>query len=501
MLEPLKEKRQKPFFVADPQAKLQRIIKTGILAAIAAYFLIQFLLLSFQYLRYPYEIDYGEGCGLTFLTHLKTYGTYFFDINDYPFSYATYPPVFMLITWAVNLVVPSGLMAARLVSIAATCLLILVLYLLLWNRTKDRLLSLLSALSFLGIWFVRLWAPLGRIDMVVCLFTLTGLFCFQVYQGSRKRYWAFFFFVLAFFTKQNAVLAPAAVLLYALIRKEQRKYFFSYLAAYLIPIVVLFSLLNLYTHGEAFKHLFLLTAQRSISLEGTYINLTSFLVFMWLPLILCFLGIYKGKKTNESLLYLIYLVLCLASTPASTVGGANMNYFIEPALGLILFSAVVCRGALDRIQEGKKRSWRRWMLVILVATYGIVSYRFSDSILGERWADFTKGPYYQNEEEVMDHLSRWIKETRGDILSSNLTLLAVNQKPIILGDLPPAAYEGKWHPEKLIEDCQKKRFQLIIAHWRGFLDAAKLTPCVEKKYRVKQILPTPSAVFMVFKPK
>jgi hypothetical protein len=457
--------------------------------ALFAYSFFDFFSTTYNYMKYPYEIDYGEGCSMLFLSQLQTQGTYFFDINNYPFSYATYPPVFILLGWVINLFIPSMLMAMRLLSVIATCLLMVVLYLLIYNRTRQRLLSIIFTLSFLSIWFVKLWAPLARVDMLVFCFTTTGLLIFQVWIRDNRRYWAFLFFVLAFFTKQNAVLAPLSILLFSLAHKDQRKYFLSYLASYAIPILALFFLLDVYTHGEAFKHLILYTAQRSFNLliffQGLLILLSTLAIL--LPLASPFRFV-KKIWASDDLIYWLYLVLNLLSIPSVAVTGANINNFIEPALSTIILGAILSNYWIKN-DSGKLHIRRPFLFFMALASLILL---FSVDIFVRKLTSspstddlyFIEGVYRNNRNEKK-LLEAALKKTPGDVLCEDLTLLIQNRKPVLLGCSYPLAEQGLWNPEALVESCHKKRFSGIFLLKRIHA-MPELAACIEKNYLLKK---------------
>ncbi len=448
-------------------------------------FIIQFWILSYNYIHYPYEIDYGEGCSLTFLTHLKTYGTYFFDINDYPFSYATYPPVFFFFAWVFNLFVPSPLMASRLVSISATFFIVPILYFFILNRTKHRALAALFALSFLSVWFVRFWAPLARIDILVNLFTITGLFFFQIYFENNKRYLAFLFFALAFFTKQNAILAPLSIFLFTLIKKDQRKNFIPYLGAYLIPILFLFMSLNIYTRGEALKHLFLYTSQREFYplafCHGT-IHLLAALFFL-LPFASPFRFI-KKIWGSENLIYWLYGVLNLIFLPSVAFTGANLNYFIEPLMSFIILGAIVCHYWVQNAPSPEKNKSRYFIVLSLLFFHGIWSFLLGHYVVEFQMYDFARRLNDRNN-DFNRAIYEEIKATPGDVICENQTALAENNKPILFGCSYPLAERGLWYPEHLVQDCYEKRFNSIITEWR-IINIVQIHACLRSQYHPKK---------------
>ena len=465
-----------PLFLRSPSS----IFLASITLILSAWSLYDFFFVAYTYVVYPYEIDYGEGCSILFLSQLQTQGTYFFDINNYPFSYATYPPVFMLLGWLVNLFVPSMLMALRLLSVIATCLLLPALFLLIYNRTKQRILSLIFTLSFIGVWFVKLWAPLARVDMLVFLFTVMGLLTFQIWIQDKKRYWAFLFFVLAFFTKQNAILAPLSILLFSLVRKDQRKYFLSYLAAYLVPILSIFLFLDVYTHGEAFKHLVLYTSQRQFS--GLVMAKDFLVFFSTFSILLSLASPFRFVKqiwASDDLIYWFYLVLNLLSIPTVAMTGANLNYLIEPVLSMTILGAILSARWCQNTHPPSQNSLRYLVIVAALFVQNLWHVTFSQIDNIGKIYDFALGTANRPHQEKIEQL---IRNSSGNVISENLTLMIQNQKPVLLGCSYPLAEQGLWKPARLIEDCKEKRLDLAILEHR-IPKILELYVCLDSGYK------------------
>src|SRR5262249_5210559 len=141
--------------------------------------------------------------------------------------------------------------APRLLSLAATAGILAAVYGLARHLVGSRPPALAMAGIALCPWFVQTWAPLARVDMLAIALSLGGLLAFA--RGARL--WMVFpLFWLAFFTKQNALLAPIAVLLSLLATGSWRRFALA-AAGFALPLAGLFALLVALTHGEAYRHL------------------------------------------------------------------------------------------------------------------------------------------------------------------------------------------------------------------------------------------------------
>ena len=191
--------------------------------ALAAVFLVQglvvYLFAAAQAVRFPFAIDYGEGIvwqQMLLIVSAKGYGS----IDGLPAIVFHYPPVFHVMSAV--LAAASGLdqlAAGRLLSIAATASTALFAAMIvghLCRATADRracwICGLLTGMMVFSLSPVVDWSMLMRVDMVALAFSFAG-----VYYGIRALaqpkavYIAALCFVIAVYTKQTAIAAPAAV--------------------------------------------------------------------------------------------------------------------------------------------------------------------------------------------------------------------------------------------------------------------------------------------------
>ncbi len=468
----------KPSFKITPR-HLLLFLTLGILIYLVA----DFYVLAFRYLTYPYEVDYGEGCTLLFFKQLKNYGVYFFDINHYPFSYATYPPIFLFVIWFFELFFPSSLMAGRFASLFSVTLIAPVLYFLLQRKIANKFYALLLTLCYLSFWSIFVFGGVGRLDTLVCLWILIGFWLFEKYSEpyDRKRYWAFLFFILAFFTKQNSILAPICIFFYLLLKKEERKHFLPSLFIYATPIIIMVLAFNLYTHGEFLKHLFFYTVNREWRPFWFEKGMEYYLGDMKILLGIGILGLFsKQSFAKTNFIYLMYFLLTLASLRTIGLTASNVNYFLEPQLANVLFAGVVLGGFFKSGAKEIVPSGRTLILIALIflQAFSVLIFRTEKKIRNDYWMP---GTHYILAYPVYRELDQRIKNTKGDILSENLTALLTNDREVFFGCSYPQAEDGKWSPKELVQDCQRKRFSLIVSAWR-YAGISELQKCFEEQY-------------------
>lgn len=461
-----------------------------LLCLVALGFVADFCYFAIQYIRAPYIIDYGEGCVLTFLHHLKEYGTYFFPLNDYPYSYATYPPLFIALSRWMNLLIASPLESTRLISSIASLGCGFLIFLIIKQLTRNRVIGFIGAAMFLASYFTYLFGPLGRVDTLTVFFSLLGLYSFHIHAESQspKKYFSFFFFACAFFTKQSAIFAPASIFIFTLFYASERKNFLKYSLVYGSLIFLGLISLNIYTHGEALRHLFFYTSERKIGLSRALYFMHGFLEAtnsLWIFTLLA-LAFFRKIFTSYRLIYLIYLVLNILVLPAPAATSGNINYYIEPLAALIIFSAI----GVELWTKAKEILLKQRLAREFVAAFAVLLYFFlclvyscHIRVKGTGSYDYPLAFTFPWIADEYARLSKFVAKTEGDVLCEDLSLLVLNNKTIFFGCSYPPAEQGTWFPEKVVADCQNQRFEYIIMLSRYQL-IPELKSCIQKNYKL-----------------
>ena len=458
-------------------------------AAVLGQALVRFAGTAFRYLASPYSRDYGEGCVLMMVQLLHERGTYFVDLRDYPFVHGNYPPLFIALVWPFFAAFGPSLLAPRALSLLATLGLVAVVYVFARRLASSRTAGAAFAALVLAPWFVQSWAPMGRVDMWACLLSIAGLLAAA--RGSLSI--AFPLFWLGFFTKQSALVAPAAVLLHVMIEGPPRR-FLRALAGFALPLAVLFGALVIATHGEAYRHLVPYTAAAEYEWARMAVSYLELAQAAW-PLLLLvavsFAAARGGPPAGSdgpggpARLVFIYWLASLASLVTIAKAGAAQNYFIEPWLATLLAAAA---------------AWRaRWTLrhpalrpAILFVAAAAAHYTNLD---GHRPPGLIRHP-----ERARDFEELWtiLKTTRGPVLSENLAALVVNGQPVLVEPFGMLllSQKGLFDPARLVRDCEAGKFALIVAEHR-FERFPGLAACLETRYQPTQDLST----YRLFRPR
>ncbi len=444
-------------------------------AVVLAQGLARFVDKARDFLASPWSRDYGEGCVLAMVQLLAERGTYFPDMRDYPLVHGNYPPVFIALNWPLYALFGPSLFFPRLLSVLATALLLGALFLLLDRLLGDRLTAGFLSLSLLTPWFVQTWAGLGRVDMLACLLSLLGLLFWERdrEEAGGRRYRAFPLFWLAFFTKQNALLAPAAILLHAWL--EDRRELRRALPAFLLPLLALLGLLVAVTGGLAFRHLVTYTAAAEYEWSRMVESYREFFLITWPAQALIVAGLVLAGRAvlaGPGRAFVFYWLLNLLALATIAKAGAAQNYFIEPWLATLLLTGIALRALGARFPAAPAWSPAFVLAVVLAASY-------------TRWEANRLPQAIRSPERALDFvaLTQAVRETEGPILSENLSVLVVNGKRVLVEPfgLLQLTRKGYLSPDRVVRDCERGFFALVITEHR-LREVPGLAECLDRRY-------------------
>ena len=445
------------------------------LAAVLLHAVARFGLKVFLYLRSPYSRDYGEGCILAMVQLLDERGTYFMDLRGYPYVHLNYPPVFPLLVWPFHRWLGPTLWVPRLLSSLATLGIAAAVYGVARTLGHARAWAVAFAGLSLCPWFVQTWGPLARVDMLAIALSTAGLLAYI--RGARL--WAAFALLwLAFFTKQNALLAPAAVLLSMALSGPPRR-FAAALAGFAFPLAALFGLLVLATEGEAYRHLVTYTAAAGFDWSRLGEAYGALARIAW-PLLLVVAFTFAREPSvlfrGASAPIFLYGLLTLVGLLTFAKEGAVQNYYVEPWIGVVLAAAA----ALPQLPK------RRGAAPLAVLLFAASVAHHTDN-----WAHLLpRAITYPERDAGFRRLWQVVRETDGPILSENLAVLVLNRKPVLVepfGFLTLSrAHLLRTRP--VVQDCENEVFPVVVVE--GLLESVpSLAECLQAHYRVAEELP------------
>ena len=326
-------------------------------------------------IRYPFELDYGEGIVWQQAQQMRD-GTAYGGITGFPSIVFHYPPLYHSLTLVVaGLSGLDMLMAGRIVSVASTLLTSLFAGLIGFRTVAGdiggkaaALCGTVAGLAVLTLWPVTSWGPLMRVDMVALAFGLAGIwFAMQAFTRPRLVHAAAACFVAAVYAKQTAIAAPAAAFLTLLLLKP-RTALAGIASSVLIGLAVL-APLTWVTDGGFVRHIFLyninrLDPSRLVALlavlarHGAYLAVVA-IGLAKLPGTRRLFAIRElrarlaGSQSDACLLLLVtYLGFAAVMMLTIVKIGSNINYFLEALCAIAILVGVVCKTAADAIVRG-----------------------------------------------------------------------------------------------------------------------------------------------------
>lgn len=207
----------------------------------ASVYILFWVIIAGQSVLYPYGLQYEEGALLHQALQLARGQQIYNDLTTPPYMTANYPPVFIAL-WALL----AGFAGAvfwpgRLIAALSSVGIGLAIYRIVKHFTADRWAAVLALGCFLWCRPMRYWTAFAVTDTLAIACALAGL-AVIISAQPRRRWLAVPLFVLAFFTKQTMVAAPAAAYLYLWLEGE-RMLAGRFFVAHVMAIGIIFALM------------------------------------------------------------------------------------------------------------------------------------------------------------------------------------------------------------------------------------------------------------------
>ena len=454
-------------------------VAVGLLLAVLFYRAGLFAAGGLKAIRYPWEMDYGEGIvwqQLRWMFTARAYG----PIDGFPAIVFHYPPLYHTLTAITAAALGTDQLATgRAVSLLSTLTAgiasaILVGHLLEGRASQAyrRICGCIAALLVFTYLPVALWATLMRVDMLAVALGLVGLVAvFRSLERPWLIYLAALLFVAGVFTKQTAIAAPAAAFAVLLLVRPQlaRK---GIATCLVVGTSVLLTLCWL-THGGFFRHIFLYNINRLdtdrlawivyvAAAQALYVAIAAFVFIRRMSDIR---SKYRGVENFRAALATnpadIRLLIAAAYLLVSTLmlllvakSGSNVNYFLDWFFAFGLFAAMapseVARGFRDKPEL-------RTMLGV-----GIPACLAIGALLAPmpKTGDGADSPHAHQ----LAQLARVIASAKKPVISDDMVVVIrggqdVVWEPAIFAEL---ASTGRWDQRPFIQRIRNHEFAFFI---------------------------------------
>ncbi|MBV9790806.1 MAG: glycosyltransferase family 39 protein [Chloroflexi bacterium] len=418
-----------------------------------------FLLITWQRLDAPYQLDYGEGPLLDRALSLRA-GQSLRDIyavpDNYPYHIVNYPPLyFMLVAPFIDAANPLYT-PGRIISLVAILIVAANIFLIVRQLTGNRYAAAVSALLLLASPVITFWTPYFRVDFLGLAFSTTGLTILLYWHHS----WLGLILSVALivagaYTRQTYIVcAPLAGCVYLLSHSPRRAALFVALIGGLGLAVLL--MLNAVTAGGFWFHV-----GEVYLAGGTPVSWFVLLDDKWRrplqaagPLFTILLLIFFWRYASQRFIA-AYTLGSFISLIAMIKAGSNWNYVIE----LVVAFSLITGFFVDQAMLGAFKRWQHNLL------FGLLILQVLVAAIILRTSFWTPGEMQARRIAEWHALRQAIVEADGKVLTDiEMGLLPQTGHPILFEpfDFSQMARKGLWDQSQVVGDIERQRFGLIV---------------------------------------
>lgn len=448
----------------------------------------EYLLHTLQAIRYPFQLDYGEGIVWQQALLIPGRGMYG-DITRYPFIVFHYPPVYHLVVRALTTTGMNWLEAGRAVSGLSTLAIGVVAGTLAALATPTgigrvpRLTgAAIAGLSVFCYEPVVMWSPLMRVDMLAVALEFLGVLCVVTAPGRPVRLTAGgLLLLLAMFTKQTSIAATLATFPIMLVVDRRR----TIKAASIVLLAGLSALLLLscLTDAGFIRHILFYNINRYdiSSLADAIWSQRRQVVFFVLAIAA---AIARGRRlwhehtpsgqprgryhslrrslgtnlsTRLSVIVLLYFIVTISMLPMLGKSGASTNYLIE---AMCVWSVVIGMAVATTLERAIARFARSRLPVTTI----LLGWLLVLQMILLPTANDTLAAANPAEDASLQSLQNRIQAMPGPVLSDDMVLLLragkeVPWEPAIFAEL---ASTGRWDEHLITDRITAHAFAAIL---------------------------------------
>jgi hypothetical protein len=461
--------KTKPQAPAAPAAARRDPLVTLVLwlaGIVLALQVVRFFYMSWYFVTFPYQLDYGEGGILQIALRFARGEPIYPPLNQgYPYVIASYVPVYYVICGLLAKITGPSFLGGRLVSFLATLAIGAVCAREVWVRTRHRFAAFAAATAAMTMPIIMIWGTLMRTDVPALAFTVAGFHLF----GRKRRAAAVVLFGLGVLTRwTNVAGIAAAVSGLVLARKWKQAAFWSAVQAALLLVLVFGS--NWITRGGMFHQLALHTSS-SLGKSWTWGQvwlLISQAGAVWpVYFVLGLIGALWCTWRAAHRTLAIYFLGAWAIFFTSGRIGSTFNYLMEPVIVGAMAMGVMW-GELAQYEEGKVSARalgaaRTGVLVLAGALTLQLVYtsignhmEYSISLLRPRASGRASAIVLER-----------IRQTPGRVLCEDFGLIemAGKETPLEPFEFTQIAHKGAFDPEPVYRDVREGKFSLIITRF------------------------------------
>lgn len=421
----------------------------------------------------PFELDYGEGIVWWQMREIAA-GRGYAPLGVLPAIVFHYPPVYHVVTACLTALTGADpLLAGRAVSVASALASVALIGRLAYAATPREvgrgpglLAAMVAGCAFTGSPTVQYWSTLMRVDLLACALTLAGLWLtVRAVRTPSHVWWAALAFALAVYTKQTAVVGPAAA--FAVLWVARPRTAWSFLAVCVGLGLTALAALQVETGGEFVRHVLLYNVNRFDPDRWRLLGYT----LATQPITLALAAIAAGDAWRRfrrigrramrdhlaaepadaaRLLALAYLLGRVATLPMVLKSGSSDNYLID----LFAAASVLVGPAVASVAAAALRgaAWPRPLLVALVlAGLPIQNLRLAVPSVDQQPAGYAR-------------LLAMVRKADRPVVSDDMVLLIRAGRPVVLEPAIVAelAHKGLYDEAALVRLIRARAFAFFV---------------------------------------
>lgn len=384
----------------------------------------------------------------------------YFRLNGYPYTITAYTPIFYALQAGLYWLGVPIFVAGRALSFLALLGVLLVCRGLLRLYAVDRHSIWAGTLLIASIGIVGLWGTVGQVDMLALLWSLAALYSYSQYrldQNPRRLWQAGLFIILAIFTKQTMIAAPASIAL--LLAFENRRRAVWFIAAVSLCGLAVVAALNQSTHG-GFIESTVLANINPFSAEKLLSHLHYLLAAGGGLLLIAIAGARSAFRPvlQPLFVYLVSAVAVFAATGPKI--GSDLNYQLET----LIVAGLCAAWSLDRLRFFPRLFQADRSPITLLQIPLLLSVVMNLAISARASIERIGGELLHRSEYTV--LQPYLDSARGPVVSVELDPLVQSRR---LFEVEPLIYTllveaGRINPEPLRQDLARSKFPLVILY-------------------------------------
>jgi 4-amino-4-deoxy-L-arabinose transferase-like glycosyltransferase len=304
-----------------------------LLLAVAVLFVLVYLILVYLRIRYPFELEWMEGCSADHVIRILS-GQKLYVAPSLDFVPFIYTPLYFYVSAALSEILGTGFLSLRLVSFISSLGCFLFIFLMVKRETRSVFWGIVGFCLFAASFRISgAWFDIARPDSLFLLFLLAGLYIIKFKKSSVWYLFAGVLVSLSFLTKQTALFISLPIVVYCVLSNRRRSAFFIGTVVLIIGISTF--LLNRIHDGWYNYYVFDLPRQHSL-VKNMLIDFWTKDLISKLPIacILSLFYLYVLLKKSDKQNFLFYLFMSMGM-----LGGAWFSRLHVGGYDNVLFPA------------------------------------------------------------------------------------------------------------------------------------------------------------------